>query len=225
MVRYLPDDKVIISEDVSDALEENIKIPNELEPLKNEDWINLETGINNSGDIDSYMPLLKIFFTSIEEKADEIEKFYNDNDLNNYTIKVHALKSSARIIGATEFGDEAQKLEDAGKTGDESYIKDNHDKFMALYRSLKEPLSKVFYSDYESDSNKPEADRELLKDVYNEIKAAASDFDCETLQTIFDEMNDYRIPDSDKDVWDKINDAFQKYDYDGILDIIDRIEK
>ena len=30
---------------------------------------------------------------------------------------------------------------------------------------------------------------------------------------------------SDFDSWDKVNDAFQKYDYDGILDIIDRIEK
>ena len=68
------------------------------------------------------------------EKSKELERLYTEGDMDNYTIKVHALKSSARIIGAYDFGDRAQELEDAGKNADIGYIKANNDPFIEEYR-------------------------------------------------------------------------------------------
>ena len=50
----------------------------------------------------------------IEKNADELEKLLQEGDYENYTIKVHALKSSARLIGAEELSETARKLEAYG---------------------------------------------------------------------------------------------------------------
>ena len=76
------------------------------------------------------MPLLKLFYESLDEKADEIEHFYAEENIKDYTIKVHALKSSARLIGAAGFGEEAQQLEKAGKSEDMEYIRAHHKAFI-----------------------------------------------------------------------------------------------
>ena len=56
---------------------------------------------------------------------------------------MHALKSSAMIIGAKELGEKARRLENAGKQNDAAYIKKNHKEFVSLFLSFKEILKDV----------------------------------------------------------------------------------
>ena len=221
IVHYLPADKVQLS--ASDTVEESAEeIPAELEALQGQDWIDISVGIKNSGSVEAYLPLLEIFYTSLEEKIAEIENFYAAADYLNYTIKVHAIKSSARIIGAIKFGEEAQLLENAGKREDVAYIHEHHAAIMQKLRSFKEPLSKIFASDDSDD--KPEADAELMEEVFEEIKSAADDMDSERLQDIFAEMSDYRIPQDAAELWNKISAAVADYDYELISDLLTRNE-
>ena len=170
--------------------------------------------------MDDYLLLLRIFHTSMEEKAAELERFYAENDVKNYTIKVHALKSSARIIGANGLGEWAQKLEDAGKSGDIAYIRENHAAFIKEYMDLREPLSAVFHSETE-EQDKPEADSGRMKSAYGEIHSAAEDMDCDRLETVFAEMDGYSIPAKDAELWKKLKDASDNYDYEVILRLLD----
>ena len=55
--------------------------------------------------------MLKIFYESIPAKHSELEKCFNTQDWENYTIKIHALKSSAKLAGALELGEEAERLD------------------------------------------------------------------------------------------------------------------
>ena len=217
MIRYLSSDKIELS--ASDGTVENTtaEIPAELAKLQGLDWLDTAVGMENSGGVENYLPLLEIFYTSLEEKATEIEKFYAAGDYTNYTIKVHALKSSARIIGAVEFGEEAQLLENAGKRGDVVYIHEHHAAFMQKLYTFKEPLTQVFASDDSAD--KPEADADLMREVFEEIKSAANDMDCDRLQEIFSEMSDYRIPSDLSELWASLKDATAKYDYEAILNL------
>ena len=57
---------------------------------------------------------LRQFAESAAEKAAEIETLFAQEDWENYTIKVHALKGSARLIGATVLSVLAAHLEEAG---------------------------------------------------------------------------------------------------------------
>ena len=70
--------------------------------------------------------------------------FYSKDDLENYTIKVHALKSSSRQIGAMELGDKAEALEKAGHNEDWDFIRSNTSDTLALYKELLNELKKTF---------------------------------------------------------------------------------
>ena len=220
LLKYLPADKIEV--DIGDAVEDKKneqELPPELEPLRGQTWINITTGLKNSGAVDAYVPLLKIFFDSMTETENEINGLYNEENWKDYTIKVHALKSSARIIGATDFGEEAQLLENAGKSGDIDYIQSHHRAFMDKYLSFREPLAQVFGAE-ESEPAKPEADAELMAEVYSEIKAAAMDRDEAILQSIFDEMQDYAIPEGDTELWQSLGEAVEGQDYERITELI-----
>ncbi len=225
MLKYLPKDK--IEEYVPDENETEMPdgLPENLESLDRQGILDIYSGINNSGTIEAYIPLIKIFCKSIDEKSEEIEKLYKDGDIKNFTIKVHALKSSARIIGATEFGEEAQKLENAGTDGDIAYINSNCDEFLEKYKRFKAPLSQFIEKEEESvrteqNGDKPEADEALLKDAYAELYAAADDMDCDILKNIFKDMEAYRIPDKDKELWQKLINASEKYDYETVMNLL-----
>ncbi|MBR5115589.1 MAG: DegV family EDD domain-containing protein [Lachnospiraceae bacterium] len=121
-----------------------------LSPAEEKKWydgipgINVEQGIQFSGSEESYFEILKMFYEAIGEKSDEIERLYAGEDWENYTIKVHALKSSARIVGAEDLADAALGLEKAGKEGDLSYIREHHAGVMKDYLGYAELWRPVF---------------------------------------------------------------------------------
>ena len=63
---------------------------------------------------------LRQFCENAERNAAEIESYFENEDYENYTIKVHALKSGARMIGAAALSKDAEHLELCGNaaTGD-----------------------------------------------------------------------------------------------------------
>ncbi len=220
---YLPKEKIKEAEAEENEMEFNEgDVPEVLAPLKGQDWIDPALGIQNSCSFEAYMPLLKLFYESVDEKADEIEQFYLEENLKDYTIKIHALKSSARLIGATDFGEEAQQLENAGKSGDMEYIRAHHEAFMEEFRSFKAPLAEVF-EEKETDRKleaKPIASAELMKNVYGKIRMAADDMDCDQLEGIFAEMEEYDIPEAEASLYESLKSATAQFDYETILKLL-----
>ena len=164
-----------------------------------------------------------MFLDSIAEKETELDQFYAENDFKNYTINVHALKSSARIIGAADLGQDAQMLEDAGKRNDYDYIKEHHVSFMEKLQSFKEPLSNALHMHQEAGTKKasgPIASRAMMASVYGEIKVAAREMDYERLDQIFDRMKDFRIPEDEQKLFDELKNADENFRYDTMLKLL-----
>lgn len=76
-------------------------------------------------------------------KVEDIEKYYQEEDWENYRILVHALKSTSLSIGATGLSEQAKALEVAAKEMNISYIKENHGKAMADYQNLLTGLNEI----------------------------------------------------------------------------------
>ena len=214
--------------DVNTEITEEKELPviSQEEPVilpwyKTLDCIDGDVAIANSGSEDSLKVVLKIFHDSIDQKSDELNEFYDSKDWNNYTIKIHALKSSAKLIGALELSEKAQKLETAGKEGNADYITANHNNFMAEYNKFRELLKD--YGDTagsSDDSEKLLADEDLVFSVYEELKSAAELMDSDTIDEIFKELSQYRFSDDDSKMLDDIKDKASKYDYDGIVALL-----
>ena len=222
LLTYLPQEKMQeAGEEV--MVQENEEIPESLAPLQGAEWLDMRIGIKNSGSVEAYLPLLKIFYESIDETEQAIEGFYAERNIKDYTIKVHALKSSARIIGAKEFGEEAQLLENAGKAGNMDYIRAHHENFIETYRGFTAQLAVVFANEQTAaEDEKHEADAVLMESVYEEMREAAEEMDCDRLEEIFTEMEDYRIPDGEVELYKKLKQAVDHFDYEGILTLLDK---
>lgn len=212
-----------------DASYEGTDGDDDKENISKSDWYNNIEGIDgdiailNSGSEETLKGVIKIFHDSINDKSEEIIGYYNGEDWENYTIKVHALKSSAKVIGAMKLAEDAQAMEDAGKEGDADYIRANHNTLMEEYLRYRDLLSgvcgdkSVEVSDID---NRPVADGYLMKSIYEGLKHAADNMDCDALDNIFNELKDYKIPDSESKKYNDLHRFALNYDYDGILKIL-----
>ena len=97
--------------------------------------LNVKKGIAYCGDKDNYLEILKMHAYD-NTNLDKIETLFNAQDWKNYTILVHAIKSSMMSIGAEDISEMAKKLEAAGKKEDISYVKKNHQAMVTEYRRV-----------------------------------------------------------------------------------------
>lgn len=177
--------------------------------------IDVEQGIERSKGVEPYITLLRVFYECIDEVSGELDRYRKGGELGEYTIRIHSLKSSARIIGAADLGDRAQRLEDAAKKADTSYIDSHHDDFIRDYRRLKRPLSALLTEGKRS-SGKAEADESLMAVTYEAIKTAAEEMDLSELDEIFAKMKGYEIPEAERERWGRVSAAYDRFEYDDI---------
>lgn len=155
--------------------------------------INVEKGISNAGNEELFYSLLGDFYVTIDRKIAKIESCILENRLRDYTIEVHALKSAARLIGATELGDEFYQLELLGDAGNTELIEKETPVALKHLRSYKEILKSYVETAEEDkqDMNVP-AVTALLQDM---IRAVDS-FDLDGTDAIMKQLDSYRFPES-----------------------------
>ncbi len=178
--------------------------------------VDADSGVKNCGSVESYISILVSFQSTVAEKADEIQRYFDDRDWENYTIKVHALKSSARIIGATEISERARLLEAAGDARNLSVIEEDTPALLALFRSYTDSLAPVA----EQGDDLPEAPEAMIKDAYLSLSDFAEAMDYETTKMVLDEMKGYRLPAEDKERFDSLRTRLSQLDWDGIKFIL-----
>ena len=217
LIKFLPKDKVVISEGEGEPDEEDKLLP---------DWIlqcegiDTEQGVKNCGGSEEYISVLERFHSAVSDKADEIETYFTGNDIKNYTIKVHALKSSARIIGAMELSEKARLLEEAGNENNVDYIKENTAELLSLYRSYKNILSPVT----EKPADLPDVPGDMLADAYGGLSEFARIEDYELARMVVDSLKEYRLPETDEERFKRIDSKLALMDWDGIREILKEAE-
>ena len=87
-------------------------------------------------DEELYRSLLAEYAYGEIEKANSLQKSYEAENWHDYSIYVHALKSSSKMIGATALSMRAAKLEAAAEAGDGGAVRTDHDNMMEEYEVL-----------------------------------------------------------------------------------------
>ena len=189
---------------------------------ENIEGIDAAIALRNSGSEDALLTVLQIFYDSIETKYSEIVESYSKGDFKNYTIKVHALKSSAKLVGAMELAEKAEKLEMAGKADDIEYINNNNEELLRDYGEYKVRLSKYFESDglNAPADDRPIADPTLMETLYEALLEGAEAMDIDMIEATFKEIEDYAVPENEKEKFDKLKEYFDSFDYDGMVSIL-----
>lgn len=76
--------------------------------------LDIAAALTNCGNEDVFADVVKVFHEAIAGKASDIEGFAASGNWQDYTVQVHALKSSARLLGAEELSRMAAELESLG---------------------------------------------------------------------------------------------------------------
>ena len=219
---YLPKDKVHESvelvEDMEDSKEDigNSDVSYDGDVLDKLQGIDIAEAEKNCGSRDLLENVVKEFLTTIDSKADEIEAFAKEKDYRNFAVKVHALKSSARLIGAMELSSQAAHLEECGNNEDEKEIQEKTPILLELLRSYKEKLAAVNGNGNEDEL--PLIDVEELKGAFNDMRELLEAYDFDTADGIMNMLSDYRIPDEYKAKYDKIKLLMSAVDRDALLE-------
>lgn len=96
------------------------------------------------GDKECFRFLLESFKENEPKVRSDIENAFTTEDYKNYTIFVHALKSTAKMIGAETLSEAAKNLEAAGKDDNITFIKSNHQKTMGMYKEVIAEINAYF---------------------------------------------------------------------------------
>ena len=140
---HLPEEMMERKTRTDDTTEAIGEIPPDMLWLFETEGISVPEGIKNSRGIASYLFGLDLFLDTIDQNAKTIMELYESGDIRLYTIKIHALKRSARLIGAVKLSELAAALEDAGNRGDRTFIDANNEKLLSEYEAFKDRLERL----------------------------------------------------------------------------------
>ena len=129
--------------------EELTELPENLMWLNDTEGLSVADGIKGSGSISNFLFSLKLFLDTIEPNSVVLRDAYESGNMRLYTIKVHALRVSARIIGAGRLAEIARGIEEAGERRNTEYIRESHYGLMSEYEAFRERLSGLKHSSEE----------------------------------------------------------------------------
>lgn len=185
--------------------------------------INYAKALENCMREDILLDAVKAFFATAKTGADEIEKLLADRDIKNYTVKVHALKSSSRIIGAEALSEKAAYLEKRGDEGDLPELTEKTPQLLAAYRNLSKSLAFLETDLIQSEEAElPELPADQLQGAYEGIREFVSAFDFDGAEDILSMLRDYRVPKEEEERLQGIRDGITKLDRDGVLKLLSK---
>ncbi|MCR5415167.1 MAG: response regulator [Pseudobutyrivibrio sp.] len=218
ILQFLPKDMVELNEN-AESISSGEELPSESKWLNNISEIDVNEGIRNSGGVKPYLMSIEIFYETIDENIDVIKNAYVQNDINLYTVKVHALKSAARIIGATKLSDMAKALEDAGKAGNIDQIQRDTKPLLEEYKSFKSKLSPIKTGEI-VEASKEMISEEDGKDAINALKELVWTMDYDGIETVLQQLEKYDIPaDCEFDI-SSFKKAYKLFDWDKMENLL-----
>lgn len=218
--KFLPKE-IIMEPDKAGYVAPSTSLPENMLWLKDVEGIDVEQGIKNSGGAENFIFSLSMFLDTIDVNAETIEKAFKENDIKLYTVKVHALKTSARIIGSKEMSELALSLEEAGNKNDLEFITANTEKLLTDYRSYKEKLARL--KPETNDDDKAEISEDDLKEAMSAIKELISAMDYDGVEMMLGQVKEFKLPDKEGELITEIAKALKSVDWDKLEELSGQI--
>ncbi len=220
----------LISEPSKSEEADEIIIPTDFPALPEED-IDIKKAVSMTDSFETWLSVTKLFISLIGENADFIEQAFNAGQYKDYTIKVHALKSSARIIGAEKLSLMAEELEKEGKRLQEetelskdnlTNIKIKTKEMLDYYRSYIDLLEPVKNYGEADDSEKLDAGDEEISAIKNKILEACENCDLVTVEEEFSLLKKIKLPPELSSKMQELSKAIENIEFNEIAYIFSR---
>ena len=189
--------------------------------LYNSESFDIDSALKNCGTSELLYTTMKQFYTSIDEKALELQQYFEAEDWENYGIKVHALKSTSRLIGASELSKQAEHLENCANANEIPEILDKHKPLMDTFLGYKY-LLKPIVEDELDEADKPEITSEDLSAKIAAIITCAEAFDLDGLDSIMKELSSVKLPLDFSEIFIKIQKCVDNVDFKELRNLLNQ---
>lgn len=167
------------------------------------------------GNVGQYREILQEFGVNTLKKAEDIKRYCREKDWENYVISVHALKSTAKVIGASELSDRALALEMAGKQGDVGQIIENTGRLLEEYERIGSKIRSLLPK--EEVGEKP-WDTDGIKDILRRLIEATGDFDYFQAEELVQQLSAYPSLEETAESLGRLQEKLENMDYFGMRD-------
>jgi len=199
IIKWLPHDKIKMKDGVKAEIPEDLPV-NSDEIRTEEDFIskiddisdiNVAIGLSrSSGIVPMYRDTVELFHNKLESEYGKMEQFLANNDLDSFTISVHAMKSMLATIGAVKISDEAAWLENAARKNDYGFCAGSFPAFKEKLGALNTRLTEIFPKKFEAKSRK-KGEPEHLNEYIKKALDAAWEFDDSAGLEVLNALTDY----------------------------------
>ena len=229
--RWLPKE-LLVTEELAENTVAAEKIPESSQNVETEehglpaiegvDWHN---ALSHLPDKELLLETIYDFYFTMNGEADFLQNCYEKMDTDEempdkYRIKVHAMKSSAALIGITELSEKAKFLELAAKDGDKTYILKNTEEFLSEWRSYKEKLSVCIPQEEKEEL----ADFSIIQEKLERLKEAMEFMDIDMADEIMKEIRSYEYSSEISEKIESLGYAVVNLDVDTANELIDEIK-
>ncbi len=198
LIHYLPKEKVYFSKISAVGLkDDNV----ESAQLPEIEGVDVEYGIKYSGSKEMFLELLKDYYLLIDTKINKIKRCIEDHLIKDYTIEVHALKNTSRLIGALDLAKNFEYLESLGNRNDIDGINENTVKVLEKYKKYKQYLK--YYGEQGTKDKQQVSVSEIVK-CLDEIYKAVENFDMDTCDSQMERLETFCLPESCKQHMDRL---------------------
>ncbi len=207
---------------------EELTLPEDMKWLYEVEDLNVSDGLTYCGSAQQLKKFIGAFVDSADDKAKEIRDAFNDGDIKMYTIKVHALKSNARIMGVSRLSKLAEELENAGHENDLEKIEGRTGELLELVESVKEKLSRIKDAgngagqdeDGTLEDDKSPISEGDISNAYEALKEFIPQMDYDAVEMIISEMKEYKLQGADKEIFDKLEKMLPSLDWEAMEGLI-----
>ncbi|MCM1023030.1 MAG: PocR ligand-binding domain-containing protein [Prevotella sp.] len=223
--KWLPKEKILPA-DKLDVLESSVKNQAGAEDetqypsdIANIEALDTKEAIARLGSEKLFWSVLKEYFGAIDKKYHAILEHQEAEFWRDYTVEVHALKSTSKQIGANHISELAAEMEKAGNEGNIALINEKTGPMLEEYMKLKDALQPFFADDSEEEEHI--AQFEEIMSMLEKMQEALDAFDTLQIDEVIEEMSMSKYSDKNADFFEQLKKAAEGSDIDECLKIVD----
>jgi CheY-like chemotaxis protein len=163
--------------------------------------------------------LVAMFIRDAERAIRAMETYTKDN-LEDYVINLHAMKSALGIMRETALSEWAMSLEEAGRAADMQVIDKETPVFI---RALKDVVQKLSPGKSGAPLSVSDEEKAFMQEKMANVRVAAEIFEKKTVKDLLMQVKERRWPDEIKEILEDMTRNLLHSNFDGITDNVNEM--
>ena len=180
--------------------------------------LNVDLALKNCGSPELLESSIKRYYSTIDVRAAELERFFETENWKDYGIKVHALKSTSRLIGAMFLSKKAEILERHVDKAEYEDIRKKHSLFIKNFLGYKR---KFAFLEKDIPARKQISETDFLEKMQH-VRNLTEKYDLDGLDSVMDELSKVSVPEHSRNLYKQVSECIENVDFNGLKDVLEK---